>query len=208
MRLLRGLEAVQSSLFNGKKRRKGRLLSVCQLWLHVCVSSVNRFVNRFVNSYDVEYRKCITYDVLLIFPQLFDKWKCYILSELCKKDDLRDLIKIHVRFEWSRDDVRSYHNCAFTWACGKGHLDVAQWLFTVFQLTVDDVRSLGNKAFRHACEYGHLDVAKWLFTVFQLTVEDAQSCDNYAFKCARHYGHQNVCNWLVSTFGESVKSDN
>ena len=209
MRLLRAnaLEAVLSSQFDTKNLRKGvKGILTCPLWLQIYVSIVHSRLAG-VNRY-VLYRKraLCTYEVLLIFPRFFDKFKCDILRHLCYKGALHDLIKIYDRFEWSvapGNDVRSLHNYAFIYACMYGHLDVAQWLYTTFQRTFDDVRDI--IVFRLACSFGHLDVAKWLFTVFQLTAADARSKDNLAFRLARTYGHQNVCYWLVATFGENVK---
>src|SRR3989304_10490000 len=137
MRFLRGVEAIHLSLVNGGKKRKGKILLACPLWLQTYVSIANRFVNLAIKTYHQRCRKFITYDVLLIFPQLFDKFKCDILRKLCMDNALHNLIKIHDRFEWSRDDVLSD---GFRWACSCGHLDTAKWLYTVFQLTVDDAR--------------------------------------------------------------------
>ena len=204
MRLLRAnvVEAVHASRINAKIRlRKGvKGILTCQLWLHKCVS----IINRSIENYYTWYSNCITYDILLIFPQLFDEFKYQILPNLCFKGALYDLIQIHDRFVWSPYDVRSFTNKAFQYACCQGHLDVANWLYTVFHLTIKDVRSMDNMAFRFACEYGRLNVAKWLYTVFQLTVADVRSENNDAFRCAYRMGHQDVCDWLVATFGESV----
>src|SRR3990172_12309504 len=124
MRLLcaNALEAVLSSKFDGKYLRKGvKGILTCPLWLQIYVSIVHSRlagVNRSIEAY---YSKYITYDVLLIFPRLFDKLNLYILRHLCEKGALHYLIKIHDRFEWSRNDVRSLHNYAFRWACNRGH---------------------------------------------------------------------------------------
>ena len=208
MRLLRALEAIQKSLCNPKNILKGiEGILTCPLWLQIYVSIVNSPVEYYSFYYYID----ITYDVLLIFPQLFGKLKHDILYKLCRDGALSDLIKIHARFqfvEWRltpHDDIRSNYNQAFRYACARGHLDVAQWLYTTFQLTVTDVRFNYNQAFRYACARGHLDTAKWLYKNFQLTADDARFYNNYAFKWSQHHGHQDVCGWLVATFGESVK---
>ena len=169
MRLLRAnaLEAVHASRIDAKKFDKGvkGILLTCPLWLQIYVSIVHRSIKTC-------YSKLFTYDVLLIFPRFFDKFKHDILRHLCYKGALHDLIKIHDRFEWSKIDVRSNGNYAFRWACTHGHLDVAKWLYTVFQLTVDDARSFNNYAFRYACANGHQNVCDWLVATFGETVKN------------------------------------
>ena len=198
------LETVHLSRFNAKYERcvaKGvKCVLSCQLWLHIYVQIVNKFVYTY---FYIPYSDHITYDVLLILPKFFDYMKCHILCNLCKNGALIDLIKIHDLFEWSIKDVRSNNNEAFLRACAYD-LDVAKWLFTEFQLTVGDARSRENFAFRYACQYGHLNVAKWLYTTFQLTVVDARSDDNYAFRYACRYGRLDVAQWLCTTFQLTV----
>ena len=163
MRLLRGLEAVHASRNVLRIYVKGvKSMLTCSLWLQIYVSVVNRYIENYFNY----YRKSVTYDVLLIFPRLFDKLKCSMLSNLCRDGDLRDLIKIHARFEWSLYDVRYHRNSAFIWACCYGHLDVIKWLYTTLQLTVNDVRCDHNHAFRSARDCGHKDVCNWLVATF------------------------------------------
>lgn len=196
MRLLRGVEAIQSSLFDAEKSREclkgvSSVLS-SPLWLQTYVSIVNRSIDILCtyirnSTYDYYYYslvfrcKYITYDLFLIFPRFFDKFRRGMLHKLCKAGNLHDLIKIHDRFEWSRKDVRSSDNYAFIHACEYGHLDVVKWLCTVFQLTIDDVRTFEHRAIRDACANGHIEVARWLNTVFQLTAYDLLILDFHAF---------------------------
>ena len=207
MRFLRAnaLEAVHASRFDAEKKRKGvKCILSCPLWLQTYVS----IVNKFMLFYDGWYSNfMITYDVLLIFPRFFDRLKRQILYKLCYKGALHDLIKIHDQFEWPGapgDDFRSHDNPIFRYACKKGHLEIAQWLYTAFQLTVDDARSNDNFAFRYACIYGHLDMAKWLYTTFQLTIEDVRSAKNHAFRLACMKGRLDVAQWLFTVFHLTV----
>ena len=213
MRLLRAnaLEAVNSSRFNTKTPLHGvKSVLTSPLWIQVYVSILNRtIVNRYIDNIpiipfrigvSIETRYCnrITYDILLIFPQLFDIFKHQILWGLCRSGALHDLLKIHDRFEWSHDDIRVY-NWAFKCACERGHLDVAQWLYTVFQLTVNDARD--SYVFRNTCHNGHLHVAKWLYTTFHLTVDDVRIQNIGEFPL----GRQDVRDWLIATFGLTVR---
>ena len=87
------VEAILSSQFDAKKLKKSRpgvkCILTCPLWLQIYVSIVNRSIGTYYSQYS------ITYDVLLIFPRLFDKFKCQILRKLCEDGVLCDLIKIH-----------------------------------------------------------------------------------------------------------------
>ena len=159
MRLLRGVEAVLSSNFNIKRRYDSvKTILSCPLWLQTYVSIVNRCIEHIYHCNNCNH---ITYDVLLIFPRLFDKCKYEILDELCMKGALHDLIKIHDQFEWSQDDIQGI-NLAFIVACSNGYLDIAKWLSTVFHLTVADTdRTYLLANFKH-----HQDVREWLVNTF------------------------------------------
>ena len=211
MRLLHALEAVHSSLFDVTAfcYRGIKCVLTCPLWLQTYVSIVNRPAGImsmpaiFYEAYGIN----ITYDLLLIFPRLFDEHNCYILSKLCRKGMLVDLVKIHAQFEWPiqiGDDGRSNVNCAFRYACGNGHLNVAQWLYKVFKLTDDDVRFNDNNALTLVCTFGHLHVAQWLYTVFHLTVDDVRTGENYSFRTACAKGYLDMAKWLYSEFKLTV----
>ena len=166
MRFLRAnaFEAVHASRFDAEKKRKGvKCILSCPLWLQTYVSIVNKSI---VIDYRWYSNSIITNDVLLIFPQFFDRFNHRILYNLCIHGALDDLIKIHDLFEWSHEDVRSNGNRAFRLACGNGHLDVAKWLYTTFHLTGDDARSKNNQALKNTCAYGHIDVCNWLVATF------------------------------------------
>ena len=211
MRLLRAMDAVHASRFDEKKLDKCiKYILTCPLWLQVYVSSVNRsIVNRLICNLPNHDRRCtrVTYDVLPIFPRLFDRYQGKILIDLCTSGNLRDLLKVHSRFEWSVSDNGEHNfifHIAFKCACKQGHLHVAKWLYTAFQRTLDFRSWVTPDAFHMACVHGHLDVAKWLHTVYQLTIDKACLCSGQTY-CATHSeGYQNVCDWLVATFGESV----
>ena len=60
---------------NVAKGAKGQL--ACQLWLHIYVM----IVNRSIKTYYISYSEFITYDILLIFPQIFDIRKQYFKGD-------------------------------------------------------------------------------------------------------------------------------
>ena len=80
---------------------------------------------------------------------------------------------------------------AFCWACRKGHLDVAQWLYK--NKPTIDISSYNDYAFRYACQNGHLDVAQWLYKIKHTSdISDL----NELFRIACYNGHLNVAQWL------------
>ena len=93
------VEAVFSSRIDAKKPCNGVKASFCQsypLWLQIYVSIVNRYIEDYYDYvHYVHIRDFITFDVLLIFQQLFDKFRDQILYKLCDVGALHDLIKIH-----------------------------------------------------------------------------------------------------------------
>src|SRR3990172_12784281 len=98
MRFLRAnaLEAVHASRFDAEKKRKGvKCILSCPLWLQTYVSIVNKSM---VIYYWWSSNFMITYDILLILPQFFDRFKHQILYNLCLHGALHDLIKIHDQF--------------------------------------------------------------------------------------------------------------
>lgn len=74
--------------------------------------------------------------------------------------------------------INSYYiNCAFSYSCRNGHLNIAKLLYDTYPNT--DVHFHSEYAFRYSCENGHLDVVKWLVNNFQNI--DVHGYGEYAF---------------------------
>ena len=172
---IRALEVIHLSLYDVRKCDDKGVKSILstQLWIQTYVFIVNRSMTYRV-AIATNGFKFITYDILLIFPQLFCNYKRQILYTLCECDALHELIKIHDHFEWSHDDIQSNDNRAFTLACWNGQLDTSKWLSTVFNLIFANPfrQSWKIKTLRGARIYRRHDVVEWLYTFFQFTVDD------------------------------------
>jgi hypothetical protein len=86
-------------------------------------------------------------------------------------------------------------------SCSGGHLNIAQWLTSTFNLDARDARADSNLALRRSCSRGQLVEAQWLTSTFGLTADDARADDNYALLNSCAIGHLAVAEWLTSTFG-------
>jgi ankyrin repeat protein len=85
----------------------------------------------------------------------------------------------------------------FRYACARGHLSIAQWLFQIAQERgfhiMDNINNdrLGVLLYQ-ICEDGHLDMLKWLYHIKQdipISVSELwQSC---------RYGHLDMVQWII-----------
>ena len=87
-------------------------------------------------------------------------------------------------------------NIAFTAACGRGRLRLAQWLVAIFRLGAEAVRRGECYALRRVCEGGHFATLRWLMRRFALTAEDFTSHDYEATQLLMDRGLA-VRHWLV-----------
>jgi hypothetical protein len=76
-----------------------------------------------------------------------------------------------VRSDGYRDDIDDIDNIKsniqhyFLFSCRKGHLDIAEWLYSISKTDMNTKININAKddfAFRWACLNGHKDVAEWL----------------------------------------------
>lgn len=118
------------------------------------------------------------------------------LQKFCKWGLLADSQKI---YEMRPDvNISADDECAFRWACLKGHLEVAQWLISVKPDIVisSHISSHDERVFRMSCHNGHLELAQWLLSVKPDINISANN--EYAFCRACYNGHLKVAQWLLS----------
>jgi hypothetical protein len=82
---------------------------------------------------------------------------------------------------------------AFRDACGRGHLDLAQWLYQTKPTIY--ISAFDGLAFRGACMEGHLDVAQWLYTI-KPNINISHSGFDQTFRFVCYNQHLDVAQWL------------
>ncbi len=80
--------------------------------------------------------------------------------ELCENGKLYEAMKICI--EKNILDVSWGEDAAFTGACDKGHIKVAKWLYSHFDIDIyaDDEKALVGSSYN-----GHLEIVKWLCSI-------------------------------------------
>jgi hypothetical protein len=92
--------------------------------------------------------------------------------------------------ELSREDKNSF----FLSSCKSGHLQVAQWLWSISNGTID-IHADYEDAFRMSCENGHLEVAQWLWSISNGMI-NIYTGDECIFRWSCRNGHLEVVQWL------------
>jgi hypothetical protein len=80
----------------------------------------------------------------------------------------------------------------FISACYYGHLEVAQWLYSLGDV---NIHILNEDTFLMSCYYGHLEVAQWLYSLGGVNIH---SKNEAAFRYTCCNGHLEVAQWLYS----------
>jgi hypothetical protein len=96
--------------------------------------------------------------------------------------------------ELSREDKSNF----FMSSCEEGHLEVAQWLWSISKETID-IHVRCEYVFRLSCGYGHLDVAQWLWSISNETI-DLHASIELAFRMSCRNGYLEVAQWLSSIY--------
>ncbi len=112
-----------------------------------------------------------------------------------------------------RKDFRVYnfHKYEVAWNnldyhCKKGHLLVAKWLTTRFDITPEYIKNGNMRVFREACE-GDLVIVKWLTSRFNLTAVDGDYRrygvgGGLSHACMK--GNLDIVKWLTKQFDLTV----
>lgn len=119
------------------------------------------------------------------------------------REDSKDAAEWLVEeFNITQYDARSLDNLALREACAAGHLDMAAWIASTFDLfDPADGRTCDNEILRTACATGEVDVAEWVAETYGLTTDDARARSNEALVGACCRGDAQLVEWLIGRFG-------
>ena len=92
-------------------------------------------------------------------------------------------------------DIHVGGEYAFRWACGNGHLDVAQWLVGLGGV---DIHAFDEYAFRRACANGYLECARAL-----VGLDPDYAWPRVEMKVLQAWGDRRDA-WLKAVIGVSV----
>ena len=149
------------------------------------------------------------HDIISVVPKVCSRWKEIVESapielvkriepeiqefalDMCEKGNLPALRVARIyNFNYDKD--------MFCIVCENGHLEVAKWLTSHFDLTPDNARVNNNHSFHYSCVNGHLEVARWLTSHFDLTRDDTHVDYNYILRDSCKNGHLEIVKWLTS----------
>ena len=86
-------------------------------------------------------------------------------------------------------DIHANNDEAFRMACCWGHLETAQWLYSLGDV---DIHTDDEYAFRWACSHKHLETAKWLYSLGGVNIHTRFFC----MACCN--GYLEIAQWLYS----------
>lgn len=122
------------------------------------------------------------------------------MHELCK---MHEVEKAQTMYDIYKNDVSAKilsfdGHSDFINACIEGRIDMAKFLYDLFNLSRDNVLFDNNYAFRCACKNGFLLVAQWLHQICCFNDNELKIQNNYTLKWACINDHLHMIKWLLN----------
>ncbi len=128
---------------------------------------------------------------------------------LCGADNLQGLQLLHTRFPINIDNTSSDGMRLFRDVCSDGHLEVVQYVYSIFYATTNDnVQTCNNidlrEALHNACFHNHHLVAQWLYSTFNFTNDFIRNGIASTFVTVCTQGYLSMAQWMHSTFDLTI----
>lgn len=125
--------------------------------------------------------------------------------ETAVKDGCLSIIEFIISLNPNICDRHSFYDYNFLVACGKGHLDIVEYLHTKLY-----IKSALYYGFLESCTTGHLDIAQWLLPMAKPLFGSNNGQNEYAcyievnqlFRYVCEKGHLEVAKWLYEIFDD------
>ena len=145
----------------------------------------------------------VNYFRLVLFGEI-DLEKCEkVAFDIAMKNGCLSIVKFITILN---PNMKKYYNANFVLACGKGHLDIVEYLHTEIHYKPALV-----DGFTESCKKGHLDISQWLLpmVVPLLGLKHGQYNEyshyievNYIFSETCETGQLEVAKWLYEIFND------
>ena len=159
-------------------------------------------------------RQVIKAALAVLPPEELRRCARTFLARLCTRGDVGLVCMFDAKCAIMIDDVRWQNGTALGIACACGHLALAQWLTSRFDLTAADVLGqfgpdwhaiygCGGLPLACACARGHLHIMQWAAERFRLAARDIRAMRALIYACDND--HLGLARWLTERYGLTAR---
>jgi hypothetical protein len=148
--------------------------------IHEARADMQKVIDKIYESGNVDYAKCFV-------RQFGKKFFIKLFAEQCRDFDGHYLDAVLM-------------DTIFIDVCSRGHLDMAQYIADIFEISEEIMRSWDNNAFFSACENDRLEVVQWLVVAARITFNDVCAGDGDFFGTAIIDCNNETIQWVIDEF--------